>query len=82
MIKTGEDPSDIIKKKELWQMSDEGDLENIVAHIVKENPAVVEEYKKGKTQVAQFLVGQVMKEMKGQGNPAVVNEILKKKLSS
>src|SRR3989344_2808530 len=80
MIKTGEDPSDIIKKKELWQMSDEGDLENIVAHIVKENPAVVEEYKKGKTQVAQFLVGQVMKESRGKANPKIVLKILEETL--
>jgi aspartyl-tRNA(Asn)/glutamyl-tRNA(Gln) amidotransferase subunit B len=78
MFRTGEDPSDIIEKKGLWQVSNIGDLENIVRHILEENQASVGDYKKGKTQALQFLVGQVMKESRGKANPKMVQETLQK----
>ncbi len=78
MFRSGEDPSDIIDKWGLWQMSDVGDLENISRHIIGENPQAVEDYKKGKAESLQFLVGQVMKETRGKANPKVVLEILQK----
>lgn len=78
MFKTGEDPSDIIEKKGLWQLSDAGDLENIARHIVEENPRAAEDYKKGKEASLQFLVGRVMKESRGKANPKIVGDILKK----
>ena len=80
MFRTGEDPSDIIEKKGLWQLSDSSDLENIVRHIIQENPTSVSDYKSGKTQALQFLVGQVMKESRGKANPKMVQEIIKKLL--
>ncbi len=78
MFAHGEDPSDIIEKLGLWQMSDAGDIEDIIKHILKENPQVVEDYKKGKTASLQFLIGQVMKESRGKANPKMVQEILVK----
>ena len=80
MFATGGDPSDIIEKLGLWQMSDTNDLEDIVKHIVKENPQVAEGYKQGKTASLQFLIGQVMKESRGKANPKIVQEILVKML--
>ena len=80
MFRSGEDPSDIIQRLGLWQMSDAGDLEDIVRHIVKENPKAVEDYKKGKEASLQFLVGQVMKESRGKANPKMVREIIQKLL--
>ncbi len=78
MFASGDDPSDIINQKELWQISETKDLEDMARHILAENPEVVEEYKKGKTQVLQFLLGQVMKESRGKANPKIIQDILKK----
>jgi aspartyl-tRNA(Asn)/glutamyl-tRNA(Gln) amidotransferase subunit B len=80
MFRTGSDPSDIIKEQKLEQMSDESELENLAKKIIKNNPKVVEEYKNGKENAMQFLIGQIMKESKGKANPQIVIEILKKKL--
>ena len=62
-------------------VNDDGALENAVEAVLAANPKTVEEYKGGKTKVIGFLVGQVMKEMKGKANPGKVNEMIAKKLS-
>jgi len=79
-FRTGVDPSDFINEKGLWQMSDAGDLENIAAHTIAENPKVAAAYRAGKTAVLQFLVGLVMAETRGKANPGLVQEIMKKLL--
>lgn len=78
MVKSGDDPSDIIDRLGLWQMSNQSDLEDIARHIVSENQKAVEDYKKGKEASAQFLVGQMMKESRGKANPKIALEIIKK----
>ncbi len=78
MFRSGDDPSDIINRLGLWQMSDASELEDIASHIIKENPAAVADYKKGKAVSLQFLVGQVMKESRGTANPKIAQEIIKK----
>lgn len=80
MNKTGKSPEEIIKEKGLVQISDKKILGSVIDKILKEHPENVAEYKKGKTKVVGFLVGQVMKETKGQANPSLVNELLKEKL--
>lgn len=80
MYKTGKAPDEIISEKGLKQVSDSGMIENIVDKVIKENQKQVEQYKSGKTALLAFFVGQVMKETKGQANPQVVNDIIKKKL--
>jgi aspartyl-tRNA(Asn)/glutamyl-tRNA(Gln) amidotransferase subunit B len=80
MYRTGGDPSQIIEEKNLMQVSDEGELEKIVDKILSENAKSVEDYKKGKANALQFLMGQVMKEAKGKANPGIVINLLKKKL--
>lgn len=77
MFKTGADPTYIIDDKKLRQVSDEGQIEEIVKKIIKENSKPVEDYKKGKENALQFLVGQIMKETKGRANPDKAREILK-----
>jgi aspartyl-tRNA(Asn)/glutamyl-tRNA(Gln) amidotransferase subunit B len=62
------------------QISDTAALEAIVAEVLAANPKQVEQYKSGKGAVLGFLVGQVMKATRGQANPAVVNEILQRRL--
>lgn len=80
MYESGKDPEEIIKEKNLVQMSDQGELENICKTIVESNEQSVLDYKNGKDRAFGFLVGQVMKETKGKANPGKVNEILIKLL--
>jgi aspartyl-tRNA(Asn)/glutamyl-tRNA(Gln) amidotransferase subunit B len=82
MFATGQDPQAIISAKGLTQISDSGELEKIADRVIAANPGSVEDYKKGKTKAIGFLVGQVMKETRGQANPQAVNKILAEKLKS
>lgn len=77
MMKTGEKASSIVESRGLSQISDEGAIKEIVQKVVDANPAQVEAYKGGKTQLLGFFVGQVMKETKGRANPKSVNDLLK-----
>lgn len=81
MFETGGDPSQIIDDKNLAQVSDEGEIDNIAQKIIDANPESVEDYKNGKENALKFLMGQFMKETKGKANPQVAMELLKKKLS-
>ena len=80
MYETGQDPEAIIERKGLKQVSDQGVLEKAVDDAIKANPKEVEKYKAGKVQLMGFFVGQVMKATKGQANPKMVNELIRKKL--
>lgn len=82
MIQTGKDPQAIIEEKKLAQISDEGFIEAVIVKVISGNPAVIEDYKKGKKNALTFLVGQVMKETKGKANPKMVNELLQKKIDA
>ena len=81
MIETGKSPGEIVKEKNLVQITDTSELEGIVKTVLENNPAQVEQYKSGKEKVFGFFVGQVMRETKGKANPKLVNEILRKELS-
>ncbi|WP_440695491.1 Asp-tRNA(Asn)/Glu-tRNA(Gln) amidotransferase subunit GatB [Candidatus Pelagibacter sp. HIMB109] len=80
MIKNDGDPAKIVEDKGLKQTSDPKEIENIVDKILSSNQDKVEQYKSGKDKLFGFFVGQVMKEMKGKGNPQMINDILKNKL--
>jgi aspartyl-tRNA(Asn)/glutamyl-tRNA(Gln) amidotransferase subunit B len=71
---------EFIEAKGLKQMSDTGELEAIIDTVLASNAKSVEEYKAGNAKAFNALVGQAMKATKGKGNPAQVNELLKKKL--
>ena len=75
-----ENPRDIIENEGMKQISDIGELDKIVDNIIKNNYKSVEEYQSGKDKLLGFFVGQVMKETKGQGNPKIINQLLKEKL--
>lgn len=81
MFKTGKSAEEIVKEKNLIQISDTGELEGIIAEVMQNNPKSVEDYRNGKKQAIGFLVGQVMKQTKGKANPQLVNELLRKKLA-
>jgi len=78
----GEEVDAIIEAKGLKQVSDSGAIEAILDEVLAANAAMVDEYKAGKEKAFNALVGQAMKASKGKANPAQVNEILKKKLTS
>jgi len=80
MFEQGRDPEQIVKEKGLEQTSDDSFLKNIVEEVVKNNSAAVGEYKNGKENALQFLVGRGMKLSKGKANPAVLQKLLKEKL--
>ena len=82
MFKTGVSPSQIIKKKGVSQISDTKELGEIIDKVLSENQNSIDDYKRGKVQAIGFLVGQVMKETKGQANPGLVNKLLKQKLEA
>ena len=78
----GEDgtPHAIADKFGMKQITDTSAIEAAVDEVIKNNPSQVEQYKSGKVGLLGFFVGNVMKATKGQANPAVVNDLLKKKL--
>jgi aspartyl-tRNA(Asn)/glutamyl-tRNA(Gln) amidotransferase subunit B len=80
MFRSGRAPKDIAAEKGLVQVQDTGAVDAAVDAVLAANPGEVEKYRAGKKQVFGFLVGQVMKAMKGKGNPALVNAALKAKL--
>jgi aspartyl-tRNA(Asn)/glutamyl-tRNA(Gln) amidotransferase subunit B len=82
MFANGESPSVIIEREGLKQISDTGALDQIIDAVIAQNAKQVEQFKSGKTAVLGFLVGQVMKSSRGQANPGVVNEMLRKRLNS
>ncbi len=80
MFFTGKSPETVVEEKGMVQISDESALEPVVARIIAENPRVVEDYRRGKEKAFAFFVGQVMKATRGQANPKMVNEILRRML--
>ncbi|MBR7779675.1 Asp-tRNA(Asn)/Glu-tRNA(Gln) amidotransferase subunit GatB [Undibacterium sp. BYS50W] len=71
----------IIDAKGLKQISDVGALEKIIDEVMAANQQSVDEFRAGKEKAFNALVGQAMKATKGKGNPAQVNELLRKKLA-
>lgn len=82
MFETSKTPETIIQEKGFAQISDTGQLEAVIQKIIAANAQNVASYKAGKTALLGFFVGQVMKETKGQANPALVNELVKKALGN
>ena len=81
MVETGDSPGAIVEAKGLRQVTDTGAIDAAVAAVLAANADKVAEYKSGRDKLFGFFVGQVMKAMAGKGNPALVNEALKKALA-
>ncbi len=75
------DPSAIVEERGMKQVSDTGAIEAVVDSVIEANPDAVARYKDGNTKLIGFFVGQCMKEMRGQGNPKIINQLLAKKLN-
>ena len=68
-------PEEIIKKKGWIQISDEGEIKEVVMQILEANPQSIADYKAGKDRALGFLVGQAMKQTKGKANPQMLNKM-------
>jgi aspartyl-tRNA(Asn)/glutamyl-tRNA(Gln) amidotransferase subunit B len=80
MVETGRAPGAIVEERGLRQVTDGGAIEAAAKAVLEANAGKVAEYRGGKEKLFGFFVGQVMKAMAGKGNPALVNDILKKLL--
>jgi aspartyl-tRNA(Asn)/glutamyl-tRNA(Gln) amidotransferase subunit B len=81
MFHSGKRASQVVKEKGLAQVSDTHELVKVVNEVVNVNEQAVADYKQGKETALKFLVGQVMKATKGQANPQMVNELLRRMLA-
>ncbi|MST04149.1 MAG: Asp-tRNA(Asn)/Glu-tRNA(Gln) amidotransferase subunit GatB [Candidatus Pacebacteria bacterium] len=80
MEETGEDPHNLLSSLGLEQVSDEGELRLLAHKMLAENPKAIEDFKKGKENALQFLVGRAMGALKGKGNPGILQKIFREEL--
>ena len=81
MWASGKSPRQIVEEKGLVQITDTAFLEEAIDEVLKANPVQLEQYRGGKDKLFGYFVGQTMKLTKGKANPALLNELLRKKLS-
>jgi len=81
MFETGADPSQIVETKNLAQTGNETEIESIAKKVISENQKAVFDYKAGKKNAFQFLLGQIMAQSRGKANPEIAEKILRKILS-
>ncbi|OGU72820.1 MAG: aspartyl/glutamyl-tRNA amidotransferase subunit B [Ignavibacteria bacterium RBG_16_34_14] len=82
MLVKNKDPEEIIIEKDLVQITNTSEIENVIEKILGSHQREVKQFLEGNEKVLGFLVGQIMKETKGKANPKIVNELLKEKLDS
>jgi aspartyl-tRNA(Asn)/glutamyl-tRNA(Gln) amidotransferase subunit B len=80
MVETGKSPAALVEERGLKQVTDTGAIEAAIEAVMKVHADKVGEYRSGKDKLFGFFVGQVMKATQGKANPALVNELLRKKL--
>ena len=80
MAKDGRMPKQIVEESGAVQISDENVLGSIITEVLRSHPDVVEKYKGGQLNVKGFLVGQIMRQSKGQANPEMVQDMLQQAL--
>jgi aspartyl-tRNA(Asn)/glutamyl-tRNA(Gln) amidotransferase subunit B len=81
MMETGKDAAAIVAEKGLKQVTDTGAIEKAIDDVLAANADKVAEYRSGKDKLFGFFIGQVMKATGGKANPAMLNDLLKKKLA-
>ena len=79
-FENGEDFPAVYEREKPQQITDSSALEALIDEVIAANPKQVEQYRAGKKTVAGFFVGQVMRATKGQANPALLNDLVTKKL--
>jgi len=82
VFRSGDEPEAVVQRLGLVQVSDDASLLAVIDRVLAASPRQVEEFRSGKEKVLGYLVGQVMKETKGQANPARLNELLRQRLTA
>ncbi len=82
MINTGKSALTIVREKNLTQIDDTSELDEIVIKVIEENPKAAEDFGQGKKNALAFLIGQTMKATKGKANPKILTELFKQRLSA
>lgn len=72
----GKTPIEVVNEKGLKQIGSEDEILSVVNEVLSEHPEAISDYKSGHTNIADFLVGQVMKKTKGQANPAMARSMM------
>ena len=80
MFHSGKGAVDIIKEKELSQISNVDEIREVIKQVMSNNTGAVADYTSGKEQALTFMIGQVMKATRGRANPGLVREIIIKEL--
>jgi aspartyl-tRNA(Asn)/glutamyl-tRNA(Gln) amidotransferase subunit B len=80
LLSKGGSPKELVESKGLIQISDQSALEAIIDEVIAAHPKELEQYRKGKTKLQGFFVGQVMKKTSGRADPKLTNQLLGKKL--
>ncbi|MCE7921152.1 MAG: Asp-tRNA(Asn)/Glu-tRNA(Gln) amidotransferase GatCAB subunit B, partial [Chloroflexi bacterium CFX1] len=80
LFKNGGDPAQIVKEKNLLQMTDVNAIQEIVTKILNDNPKEVDEYNAGKETLFQWFMGQVARATKGKADPNTAKELMTKGL--
>ena len=76
ILTSGKTPKEVVKEKGMEQMSDTSEIIKIANEVLDENPDVIEQYKKGRTNVIDYLTGQIMKKTRGQANPTIARQTM------
>ncbi len=80
LLDTGKDVLEIVKENKMEQISDNSLVLDIVTKVIDANPDSVKDFKEGKDRAVKYLMGQIMKESKGQVNPGLANQVLVEEL--
>lgn len=80
MVSTGGAPDEIVSRRGLGQISDQGRLAALAREIIEKHPAEAEKYRAGKAGLLGFFVGQLMKATRGEANPKLANQVMKELL--
>ena len=80
MMETGKDANTLVSELGMTQISDEGEIRDIILSVFDENKNLVEDYKAGK-KVFDYMIGLVMKKTRGKANPVVTSKVLKEELT-
>ena len=70
------EPSKVVEEKGMKQIGDTDTISKVVEEVLTENPTSIDQYKAGRTNIVDFLVGQVMKKTRGQANPAMTRNMI------
>ena len=82
MLNENKKPLEIVKSKNLLQITDTIAITKVIDNVLSNFPNEVEEFLNGKEKVFGFFIGKIMQETKGKANPKIVNELLREKISS